>query len=185
MVESIDALENGLREGGNAHALVKLTGLKECELTQQVMAVRRFPVPDPGTQPADDPRCTYMVSYEGPAEDLNAWLGHFIYSHPPIMARFPGIREIEIYTRMDYRGSLPVAAAQQSGLRFARRVERRAGVARAPRDARRLQELPAVQRRESAFPDDQHRARLRQRLTRDLATRFQQTAAVLATRASR
>jgi uncharacterized protein (TIGR02118 family) len=106
---SIDGLENVLREGGNAHALLNLTGLKECDLTQQVMAVRRFPVPDPGSQPANDPRCTYMVSYEGPAEDLNAWLGHYIDSHPPIMARFPGIREIEIYTRMDYRGTLPVA----------------------------------------------------------------------------
>jgi len=107
--DSIDALENVLREGGSAHALLNLTGLKECDLTQQVMAVRRFPVPDPGTQPADDPRCTYLVSYEGPADDLNAWLGHYIDSHPPIMARFPGIREIEIYTRMDYRGALPVA----------------------------------------------------------------------------
>jgi len=107
--EGIDALENVLREGGNAHALVNLTELKECDLAQQVMAVRRFSVPDPGSQPADDPRCTYMVSYEGPAEDLNAWLGHYIDSHPPIMARFPGIREIEIYTRMDYRGALPVA----------------------------------------------------------------------------
>ena len=106
---SIDALESVLREGGNAHALLNLTGLKECDLTQQVMAVRRFPVPDPGTQRADESRCTYLVSYEGPAEDLNAWLGHYIDSHPPIMARFPGIREIEIYTRMDYRGALPVA----------------------------------------------------------------------------
>ncbi|MDN7178331.1 EthD family reductase [Caballeronia sp. SEWSISQ10-4 2] len=107
--DSIDALENVLREGGKAHALLNLPGLKECDLTQQVMAVRRFPVPDPGSLPADDTRCSYMVSYEGPAEDLNAWLGHYIDSHPPIMARFPGIREIEIYTRMDYRGALPVA----------------------------------------------------------------------------
>jgi uncharacterized protein (TIGR02118 family) len=107
--DSIDALENVLREGCKAHALLNLAGLKECDLMQQVMAVRRFPVPDPGSQPADDARCTYMVSYEGPAEDLNAWLGHYIDSHPPIMARFPGIREIEIYTRMDYCGALPVA----------------------------------------------------------------------------
>jgi uncharacterized protein (TIGR02118 family) len=107
--DSIDALEHVLREGGNAHSLVNLTGLKECDLTQQVMAVRRFPVPDPGSQLSDEPSCTYLVSYEGPAEDLNGWLGHYIDSHPPIMARFPGIREIEIYTRMDYRGALPVA----------------------------------------------------------------------------
>ncbi|AME28373.1 EthD family reductase [Burkholderia sp. PAMC 26561] len=106
--DNIDALENVLRDGGEAHALLAVPGLKECELAQQVMAVRRYPVPDAGTQLADTPRCTYMVSYEGPAEDLNAWLSHYIDSHPPIMARFPGIREIEIYTRMDSRSALPI-----------------------------------------------------------------------------
>jgi uncharacterized protein (TIGR02118 family) len=106
--DDIDALENVIRDGGKAHALLDVPGLRECDLTQQLMAVRRYPVPDSGTQPGDAARCTYMVSYEGPADDLNAWLGHYIDSHPPIMARFPSIREIEIYTRMDYRSALPV-----------------------------------------------------------------------------
>jgi uncharacterized protein (TIGR02118 family) len=103
----IDALEGVLREGGEAHALLQADGFKDCSVVQQVMAVRRYPVPDAGSVAAGEPRCTYLVSYEGPADDFNAWLGHYIDSHPPIMARFPGIREIEIYTRMDYRGALP------------------------------------------------------------------------------
>ena len=43
----------------------------------------------------------------GEAEDLAVWLAHYIADHPPIMARFPKIRQIEIYTCMDWCGSLP------------------------------------------------------------------------------
>jgi hypothetical protein len=56
--------------------------------------------------PGDRP-CTYLVAYEGAAEDLTAWLTHYIADHPPIMARFPGIRQIEIYTCIDWCGGLP------------------------------------------------------------------------------
>ncbi len=73
--------------------------------TQQAMLVRRFPVPDPDfTGPG---RTTYLVTYEGVAEDPFAWLGYYIAHHPPIMARFPGIRQIEIYTRLDWLDELP------------------------------------------------------------------------------
>ena len=48
-----------------------------------------------------------MVAYEGAADDLHAWHAHYIANHPPIMARFPGIRQIEICTRIDWVGFLP------------------------------------------------------------------------------
>jgi len=56
--DSIDALETCCAKAA-APCAIESDRLKECDLMQQVMAVRRFPVPDPGTQPADDPRCTY------------------------------------------------------------------------------------------------------------------------------
>ena len=76
--------------------------------TQQAMLVRRYPVPDPAfrTPPREQP-CTYLVAYEGVAENLPAWLAHYIADHPPIMARFPGVRQIEIYTCIDWCGGLP------------------------------------------------------------------------------
>lgn len=83
----------------------------DCVLTQQVMAVRRFAVPEPRVDMQGGSRCTYLVSYEGPAEDFNAWLGHYVAHHPELMAQFPGIREIEIYTGLDYHSELPVARA--------------------------------------------------------------------------
>ena len=56
---------------------------------------------------AGEAPCTYLVAYEGEAEDRAVWLAHYIADHPPIMARFPKIRQIEIYTCIDWCGSLP------------------------------------------------------------------------------
>jgi hypothetical protein len=85
-----------------------LPSMRAANVTQQAMLVRRFAVPDPifRTPPGELP-CTYLVAYEGEADDLSAWLAHYIADHPPIMASFPGIRQIEIYTGIDWCGSLP------------------------------------------------------------------------------
>jgi uncharacterized protein (TIGR02118 family) len=76
--------------------------LAQAEITQQAMTVRSFAVPEPKA-----PGCTYLVAYEGEAEDLNAWLGHYLDSHIPHMTRFPGLRELEVYTRVDWVSVLP------------------------------------------------------------------------------
>lgn len=72
-------------------------------VTQQAMLTRRYPVPDAVLRtPAGALPCSYLVQYPGPAEDLNAWNGHYNRHHPPLMAKFPGVRAIEIYTRLDW-----------------------------------------------------------------------------------
>ena len=63
----------------------------------QAMTVRRFAVPNPG-----HPGCTYLVAYDGPAEDEHAWHAHYLAHHPPLMARLPGIRELEVYTPLQW-----------------------------------------------------------------------------------
>jgi uncharacterized protein (TIGR02118 family) len=75
---------------------------------QQAMAVRSFKQASAqhGTQ-----RCTYLVAYEGVAEDFNAWLTHYLEHHPPLMLQLPALRELEIYTRMDCASGLPFAHA--------------------------------------------------------------------------
>lgn len=72
------------------------------EMEHQAMLVRAYAVPEPG--PA---ACTYLVAYEGPAEDPNAWLAAYLDHHPEMMATLPGIRALEIYTRVDWAGLLP------------------------------------------------------------------------------
>ena len=56
--------------------------------------------------PAGGLPCSYLVQYPGPAADLNAWNRHYNTHHPPIMAKFPGVRAIEIYTRIDWVSGL-------------------------------------------------------------------------------
>ena len=109
--DDISVLEAALTSDGYLQGLVAcdaLPSLTDAAAKQQAMLVRRFGVPDPvfRTPPGDCP-CTYLVAYEGEAEDLNAWHSHYIDDHPPIMARFPGIRQVEVYTRIDWCGSLP------------------------------------------------------------------------------
>lgn len=99
--DDIAPLERAAARDGALQPLVALFP----QATQQAMLVRSFPVPDAGVAAAL--RCSYLVGYEGPAEDLNAWLAHYIDNHPQIMARFPGIREIEVCTRLDWYGFLP------------------------------------------------------------------------------
>jgi len=94
--QAIEHLEAALR--GPAQRIAKaVPSLAGAEIGEQAMLTRRFPVPDP--KPGS---CAYLVSYEGEAEDANAWLSHYIAHHAPIMARFPGIRAIEIQTRVDW-----------------------------------------------------------------------------------
>ena len=68
----------------------------------EAMEVHRFAVPEPWQRvPAS--YCTYLVAYEGPADDESAWLAYYLKHHPPLMARLPGIRELEIYTPIEWR----------------------------------------------------------------------------------
>ncbi|MGH6672633.1 MAG: hypothetical protein ACRECV_11775 [Xanthobacteraceae bacterium] len=102
----LTALEAAVSRDGHlraatSHELFPI--LARAEASQQAMLVRPFPVPDPVFRtPPREPRCTYLVSYEGEAEDLNAWHAHYLDRHTRHMAMFPGIRELEIYTRLDW-----------------------------------------------------------------------------------
>ena len=85
-----------------------IAALASADIAQQIMAVRSFAVPVPKFgNPAGTPYCTYLVSYEVEAQDLNAWLHHYLEHHTGHMARFPGLRELEVYTRVDAVSLLP------------------------------------------------------------------------------
>jgi hypothetical protein len=107
---TILALEAAVAHCGHLQALAApdlLPSLAGVAPTQQAMLARRFTVPEPG-----EGGCTYLVSYEGEAEDLNAWLSHYLDHHPPLMARFPAIRELEVCTRLDWCSALPFRRAE-------------------------------------------------------------------------
>jgi uncharacterized protein (TIGR02118 family) len=86
----------------------RFPALADADIEQQIMLVRSFAVPDPNIAIANGgPYCTYLVAYEGEAQDMSAWLRHYLEKHTEHMARFPGIRELEVYTRLDAVSALP------------------------------------------------------------------------------
>ncbi len=105
----IGALEAALGVAGGLRPLAEglLPSLAGASVTQQAMLARGYAVPEPEGRAA----CTYVVRYEGVAEDPNAWLSHYIAHHVPLMTRFPGIRELEVCTRLDWCSALPFPRA--------------------------------------------------------------------------
>lgn len=105
--DRLESLEAVLAPGSRLQALSDLPGLAHTQLYQQVMLVRGFPVDSSMSEtPEGQLPCSYLVHYPGSAQDFNAWLSHYLEHHPAIMRGFTGVREIEIYTRVDWVGGL-------------------------------------------------------------------------------
>jgi hypothetical protein len=128
----VASLETALADGGALHGILSpdaFPTLAGAEATQQAMLARVFPVAN--AQTPTFPCCTYLVSYEGEAEDTPAWLGHYLANHPPLMVRLPGLRELELYTRLDWCGTLSarrVAHLQRNKVVFEDEVALRAAL---------------------------------------------------------
>ena len=109
--EDIETLERNICTEGYLQQLACADfwqALPDLRITHQVMVVRDF------SQATRDQRadssaalCSYLVHYPGQADDFNAWLNFYLDNHPQILRTFPGLREIEVYTRMDWRDTLP------------------------------------------------------------------------------
>jgi uncharacterized protein (TIGR02118 family) len=109
--DEIGALEAQMSKGGALQALAdpaRFAQLTALSMTQQVMLVRASALApsDVAQARAQLAACSYLVSYMGSAPDMNAWLGHYLDHHVPLMGRFPGIRAVEVYTRVDWRSGL-------------------------------------------------------------------------------
>lgn len=107
----IAPLEDALRRDGPLSALLDplvLPGLAGAAVTQDAMLTRRYPVADPGPTLAGEARLSYLVEYEGPAADPDEWHRFYMDHHPRLLAKFAGIRRIEIYTGAEFVSGLPV-----------------------------------------------------------------------------
>jgi hypothetical protein len=108
---SLPALEATLGPGGELHAIAHdrsaLPALGQAKVTQQAMVARSYAVPQPQPWGVDAPACGLLVHYPGPAQDLNAWLRHYIQHHTVLLARFGGIRDVEVCTRVDWCDDVP------------------------------------------------------------------------------
>jgi hypothetical protein len=104
-------LEAAIGPKGHLRALAahgRFPSLAGALVTQQAMVTRCFPTPSPPAHGRlDESRCSYLVHYPGHAEDLNAWLSYYLSHHPQLMRNLPGIREVEVYTRLDWCDAMP------------------------------------------------------------------------------
>ncbi len=110
--DGLAKLESSLLHGGPLWQALRAatSGIAAAEAyTQQAMAVRRYAVPECTTTPST--RTSYLVSYEGHADDFDTWLAHYLDHHSPLMLQLPGLRELEVCTRLDYRSDLPLPRA--------------------------------------------------------------------------
>ena len=104
--EQLPDLEAACSRNGPLQSLAKdFPSLADAPMTSEAMVARVFPTPDPKI--AGEPWCSYLVAYAGPAENPDHWLEHYIAHHPPIMRTMPAIRELEIYTAIDWISFLP------------------------------------------------------------------------------
>ncbi|MCC8962524.1 EthD family reductase [Bradyrhizobium sp. Pear76] len=104
------ACEAAMDRGGVLAGLAAGRGLPSLaglDVTHQAMVTRAFPVDDATHANGTVTPCSYLVHYPGPADDMNAWNLHYLEHHPSIMRTFPGVRQIEIYTRIDWVDRLP------------------------------------------------------------------------------
>lgn len=109
--DTLEDLEAAIAVHGAAQQLTApdiWQSLGPLTITHQAMYARRYPVLDETYRPdGDESPCSYLVHYPGQADNLPLWLDYYLDHHPQIMKFFPRIREIEIYTRVDWRDSLP------------------------------------------------------------------------------
>ena len=109
--DGIEDLEGALAKDGHLQGLLGTEAVKSlagAKVEQQAMVVRRFKDTVPESE-EDKTFCSYLVHYPGKAEDLNVWLDYYLRNHTAVMQDFPGIREIEVCSRLDWIGFLPWA----------------------------------------------------------------------------
>ncbi len=66
-------------------------------ITHEAMSAEFFPVA--GAQAAAPLRApvSYLVHYHRPAQDEARFIAHYVNVHPPVLGRFPGIRNVICY----------------------------------------------------------------------------------------
>jgi len=101
----IALLEAALMRNGRLHELndpERFPRLSGSRVEHQVMLARPFRVLQTKAS-----ACTFLVAYPGPALNLPDWLAYYLRSHTAIMLKFPGLRALDVYSRVDWTSELP------------------------------------------------------------------------------
>ncbi|NKB36025.1 MAG: hypothetical protein GKR93_02495 [Gammaproteobacteria bacterium] len=108
--KNIESLERPICDMGNLQAIgdSKLwNGIPDLRISHQAMTARDYTLTSArAASNSTETLCSYLVHYPGQAEDFNTWLNFYLDHHPQILRTFEGLREIEVYTRVDWRDTL-------------------------------------------------------------------------------
>jgi uncharacterized protein (TIGR02118 family) len=105
----LETLESAICSSGYLQSLsdpslwADLPGLR---ITHQAMYARDYSLGDVVYHSDGESPCGYLVHYPGVADDFNEWLNYYLDNHPQILRTFPGCREMEVCTRVDWRDTL-------------------------------------------------------------------------------
>lgn len=108
--ERLETLEAASGSHGEVCALSASlpASLAQTQVCQQAMWTRTYEVFGEAPAPESERRsCSFLVHYPGEPESLNEWLTYYVRRHVPLMCRFPGVRAVEMYTRIDWIDALP------------------------------------------------------------------------------
>jgi hypothetical protein len=95
-------LEAALANAAVADALAAMPRNGDFQVTTEAFRVRHFPLLDGSSPPRRAP-VSFVVRYYFPVAKAQAFRDHYCAHHPPIMARFPRIRNILCYSPVDWR----------------------------------------------------------------------------------
>lgn len=110
---SLEALEAGIAAPALSEALGDLADgpASACTIAHDAMELKFFPVagedrPAPLTAPV-----SYVVRYHRPADDEAHFVEHYCAHHPPVLGKFPKIRNVMCYLPLDWIDPLGVPRA--------------------------------------------------------------------------
>jgi len=95
----VSALDDAITSGALVAPLSRLPD--RLRVAGEPMECRHYPVAGAGTPAALRAPFSYVVRYHRPADDEAAFIANYVASHPPTLARLPGIRNIMCYFPLD------------------------------------------------------------------------------------
>ena len=81
------------------------------KLSLDVFETVHFPIPGHDAPPPRTAALSFVVRYYGPTDDVAAFDSFYTENHPPILATFPGIRNVLCYLPLDWRSTGKVSDA--------------------------------------------------------------------------
>jgi uncharacterized protein (TIGR02118 family) len=77
--------------------------------THEAMDWRFYPVKGEAAPAPLRAACSYVVRYHRPAEDEAAFVKFYVEHHPPLLGKFPNIRNVMCYLPIAWRDPTPIA----------------------------------------------------------------------------